>query len=351
MSLKMQSPVLGLLLLSMGFALPVCAQSPAQTTSGGSSDAVVATVGDRTLRMSDIEKHWQQQDPASFSRMRQQVYDVNRRVLDDLIGEVLLQNEAKKRNVTVEQLLAAETPKRLPAVTEDQIKDLYEQSRERTQGMSFDALRPAIVSYLEQQRPVEARKRYVEELRKASGNVAITLDVPRTAIKVLPNDPVTGPASASIEIIEFSDFQCPYCKRVVPVLKQVMAKYGDRVKLVWKDFPLPTHADARPAAEAALCANDQGKFWAYHDKLFDNQNELTVANLKAWAAELGMNATAFNACVDKGTHRQLVEQDQEEGSRYGVSSTPTVYINGRAIVGAMPLETYETIIQEELARK
>jgi protein-disulfide isomerase len=350
MSVKMQGPMLGVLLFSMGFALPVCAQSPAQTPSGA-SDVVVATVGDRTIRMSDIDQHWQKQDPASFARMRQQVYDVNRRVLDDLIGEVLLQNEAKKRSVTVDQLLSAETPKRLQPVTEVQIKELYEQSRERTQGMSLDALRPAIVSYLEQQRPVEARRRFIEELRKASGDVAIKLDVPRTAIKVLPNDPVSGTASAKVEIVEFSDFQCPYCQRVAPVLKQLMAKYGDRVKLVWKDFPLPSHPDARPAAEAALCANDQGKFWAYHDKLFDNQSELTVVNLKEWAVQLGMNAATFNACFDKGTHRQLVEEDQEEGSRYGVSSTPTVYINGRAVVGAMPLETYEAIIQEELARQ
>lgn len=350
MSVKVQGPMLGVLLFSMGFALPVCAQSPAQTTSGA-SDVVVATVGDRTIRMSDIDQHWQKQDPASFARMRQQVYDVNRRVLDDLIGEVLLQNEAKKRSVTVDQLLSAETPKRLQPVTEDQIKELYEQSRERSQGMSLDALRPAIVSYLEQQRPVEARRRLIEELRKASGDVAIKLDVPRTAIKVLPNDPVSGTASARVEIVEFSDFQCPYCQRVAPVLKQLMAKYGDRVKLVWKDFPLPNHPDARPAAEAALCANDQGKFWAYHDKLFDNQSELTVVNMKEWAVQLGMNAVTFNACFDKGTHRQLVEEDQEEGSRYGVSSTPTVYINGRAVVGAMPLETYEAIIQEELARK
>src|SRR5512134_2400316 len=105
--------------------------------------------------------------------------------------------------------------------------------------MSFDALRPAIVSYLEQQRPVEARRRFIEELRKASSDIAIKLDVPRAAITVLPNDPVTGGASARVEIIEFSDFQCPYCQRVAPVLKQLVAKYGDRVKLVWKDFPLP----------------------------------------------------------------------------------------------------------------
>ena len=90
--------------------------------------------------------------------------------------------------------------------------------------------------------------------------------------------PSPGGASASVEIIEFSDFQCPYCQSVAPVLKQLMAKYGDRVKLVWKDFPLPNHPDARPAAEAALCANDQGKFWAYHDKLFDNQSEMTAVN-------------------------------------------------------------------------
>lgn len=350
MNLKTRIPMLGTLLVSMVFALPVCAQSPAQTTSSA-SDVVVATVGDRTIKMSDIEQHWQKQDPASFARMRQQVYDVNRRVLDDLIGEVLLQNEAKKRSVTVDQLLAAETPKRLQPVTEEQIKDLYEQSRERAQGMSFDALRPAIVSYLEQQRPVEARRRFIEELRKASSDIAIKLDVPRAAITVLPNDPVTGGASARVEIIEFSDFQCPYCQRVAPVLKQLVAKYGDRVKLVWKDFPLPNHPDARPAAEAALCANDQGKFWAYHDKLFDNQSEMTAANLKEWASQLGMNAATFNACFDRGTYRQLVEQDQEEGTRWGVSSTPTVYINGRAVVGAMPVEAYETIIQEELARR
>ena len=222
--MKLQGPMLGVMLFSMVFALPVCAQSPAQTTSSA-SDVVVATVGDRTIKMSDIEQHWQKQDPASFVRMRQQVYDVNRRVLDDLIGEVLLQNEAKKRSVTVDQLLAAETPKRLQPVTEEQIKDLYEQSRERAQGMSFEALRPAIVSYLEQQRPVEARRRFIEELRKASSDIAIKLDVPRTAITVLPNDPVTGGASARVEIIEFSDFQCPYCKRVAPILKQIVAKY------------------------------------------------------------------------------------------------------------------------------
>ena len=350
MHFKMKVPMLAVVLFSMIVALPVCAQSPAQTSSSA-TDVVVATVGDRTLKMSDIEQHWQKQDAASFARMRQQVYDLNRRVLDDLIGEVLLQNEAKKRNQTVDQLLAAETPKRLQPVTEEQIKELYEQSRERTQGMSFDALRPAIVSYLEQQRPVEARRRFIEELRKASSDIAIKLEVPRSSITVLPNDPVTGAASAKVEIVEFSDFQCPYCKRVAPVLKQLMTKYGDRVKLVWKDFPLPNHPDARPAAEAALCANDQGKFWAYHDKLFDNQNELTASNLKEWAAQLGMNAATFNACFDRGTYRQLVEQDQEEGSRWGVSSTPTVYINGRAVVGAMPIETYETIIQEELARR
>jgi len=260
MSLKMPCPKLGALLFSVALALPVFAQSPAQTPTGAAGDAVVATVGDRTIRMRDIDQHWLEQDPASFTRVRQQMYDANRRVLTELIGEYLLQNEAKKRNVTVEQLVAEETPKRMQPVTEERIKELYEQSRERAAGVSLEALRPAIVAYLERQRPAEARRRYLDELRKASSEVTIRLEAPRTPLKVLPDDPVAGPPSARVEIVEFSDFQCPYCKRVVPILKQLMAKYGDQVKLVWKDFPLPNHPDARPAAEAAQCARDQGKF-------------------------------------------------------------------------------------------
>jgi len=349
MRVTIQSLKIGVLLAVTTVALPVCAQSTAQAPAGGSGDQVIATVGDRTLRMSELEEHWRSQDPASFARLRQQVYDFNRRVLDDLIGQYLLEDEAGRRDLTVDELLAQETPARMSPVSEEDIRELYEQSREREQGIPLESLRPAIVAYLERQRPTEARRRYITELRTAAENVTVRLDVPRTEITIAPTDPVTGPESAPIEIVEFADFQCPYCQQVSPVVKQIMEKYGDQVKLVWKDYPLPTHPDARPAAEAARCARDQGQFWPYHDKLFDNQDELTVANLKRWAAELGMDAATFDACLDGGTHRDLVEAGVQEGNRYGVSSTPTLYVNGRAVVGALPFEMFDDIVEEELA--
>ena len=329
----------------------VWAQTATPSSSTAASDQVVATVGDRTIRMGDLEQHWKDLDAASFTRMRQEMYDANRNVLNDLIGEYLIQNEAKKRNVTVDQLLAQELPKRTQAVADQQIQELYEQSREKTQGVSFEQLRPAIVAYLERQAPAAARGRYMQDLRKAATDVAIRLNPPRLAIGVLPDDPVSGSASARIEIVEFSDFQCPFCKRVMPVLKQLTEKYPTQVKLVWKDFPLPIHPDARPAAEAAQCAREQGKFWDYHDKLFANQSEMTPANLKQWAGQMGMDAAKFSACFDNATNRQRVQGDMDEGNRDGVSSTPTIFINGRALVGSLPIEAYEEVIQEELARK
>lgn len=351
MSLKPHRVPLASALLGVSVASLVWAQDTARGPSTAAGDQVVATVGNRTIRMGDLEQHWKNLDAASFARIRQEMYDANRNVLNDLIGEYLIQNEAKKRNLTVDELLTQELPKRTSAVTDQQIQELYDQSREKTQGVSFEQLRPAIVAYLERQAPAAARGRYMQELRKAATDVAIRLEPPRLAIDVLPDDPVSGPASARIEIVEFSDFQCPFCKRVMPVLKQLTAKYPTQVKLVWKDFPLPIHPDARPAAEAAQCARDQGKFWDYHDKLFASQNEMTPANLKQWAGQMGMDAATFNACFDNATHRQRVQGDMSEGTRDGVSSTPTVFINGRAVVGSQPIEVFEEIIQEELARK
>lgn len=350
MRVTVQTMKIGVLLLGVALALPVCAQNRSQAAPGATEDPVVATVGGRTVRMSDLETHFRKQDPASFVRLRQQVYDVNRRVLDDLVGSYLIEDEARRRNVTVEALMAEETPKRMEPVTDAQVRALYDQSRERAEGASFENLRPAIVSYLERQRPVEARRKFIDELRGRAENLTIRLDVPRTEVAILPNDPVTGPAEAPIEIVEFADFQCPYCRQVTPVIKQILAKYGDRVRFAWKDFPLPNHPDARPAAEAAQCARDQGQFWPYHDKLFAGQEALSVANLKQWAADLGMDAAKFNACFDGGTYRDLIEADLKEGTGYGVSSTPTVFVNGRAVVGAVPFEDFAVIVEEELAR-
>jgi protein-disulfide isomerase len=161
-------------------------------------------------------------------------------------------------------------------------------------------------------------------------------------------DPFIGGADAPVEIIEFSDFQCPFCARVVPTVKQIIDTYGDSVKIVFRDFPLSFHQNAQKSAEAAQCAHDQGKFWEYHDLLFANQNSLDTDSLKRYASELGLNTNQFDQCLDSGKYTQEVQEDFRDGQQAGVRGTPTFFINGQAVVGAKPFSEFKRVIDQEL---
>jgi protein-disulfide isomerase len=154
-----------------------------------------------------------------------------------------------------------------------------------------------------------------------------------------------------VTIVEFSDYQCPFCARVNPTLEQVRKTYGDKVKIIFKDFPLPNHPQAPKAAEAGHCAGEQGKYWEMHDQMFANQRALNVPELKQYAASLGMDAAKFNQCLDTGKHAGLVASGTAQGEKMGVNSTPTLYVNGRPLIGAQPFEAFKQIIDEELAKK
>lgn len=167
------------------------------------------------------------------------------------------------------------------------------------------------------------------------------------------DDPVMGSEDAAITIIEFSDFQCPFCARffeqTLPQIEEKYIKTG-KVKLVYRDFPLSFHQYAQKAAEAAECADEQGKFWQYHDKLFENQNTLDIGNLKRYAQDLGLDSTKFNDCLDSGMMAFEVQKDFNDGSSYGVSGTPTFFINGIMLVGAQPYSVFEQVIEQELKK-
>lgn len=175
-------------------------------------------------------------------------------------------------------------------------------------------------------------------------------------MKTLPDDdPSLGDPNAPVTIVEFSDFQCPFCARffanTLGPLKEKYVKTG-KVRLVYRDFPLSSiHSEATGAAEAAACANDQGRFWEYHDKIFQNQPALGAANYKQWARDLGLDATAFNQCVDARKYADEVQKDFDDGRKAGVSGTPTFFINGKMVVGALPIEEFEIAIEEALAAK
>ena len=327
-------------------ALLSSAPASAQTAE---AEVIAATIGDFVVHESDLDSWLQTHEAASYAKLRQERYDGRRKALEAILGDHLLAREAASRGVSLEQLLAQELPKRAMPVSDAEIRQMYERSLPLPSGMTFDQVKPMAMSYLQQQHLDDARARFIDELRE-SAHPAIRLEAPRQPVAIAPVDPARGLTSAPIQLVEFSDFECPYCKQLEPVLTRLRDKYGDRIRLVWKDFPLPIHSGARGAAEAARCAGDQGHFWEYHDLLFASQQSLAPDDLKRHASTVKLDLDQFAACLERGVHRADVTVDLEEGARQGIEATPTVFINGRPVVGAQPLEVYEKVIQEELSR-
>jgi protein-disulfide isomerase len=282
--------------------------------------------------------------------MRTQEYNQKRGLLEEAIDTRLLEKEGKARGISADELVRVEVEAKVAAVTEAEQKEFYEKNKARFGTRPEAEALKQIEAGLRQERMRERRAAFVKELRDKAG-VRILLDPPRAAVSSGDDDPAKGPATAPITIVEFSDFQCPYCARVNPTLKQVQDRYGDKLRVVFRDFPLlQIHKDAAKAAEAAECAQDQGKFWEMHDKLFSNQAKLQVEALKQSAAEIGLDTASFNECLDSGKHSAEWRKDMEEGERFGVTGTPAFFINGRLLAGAQPLEAFTTVIDEELAR-
>ena len=338
----------GLLLLST-VACTSAQSAPAEQAAPQSPDTVVAEVGGRKITLKEVDERWQSLDPAERARVTQLLYQHRRNVLDQIMGDLLIEEAAKAANVAVPQYIGQETSKRVQPVTDAEVQQFFEANKERAQGRTLDQLRQPIQEFLAGQRQQQARAQLVDDLKKKGGGVRVMLDPPRLNIEVASTDPVKGPANAPITIVEYSDFQCPYCARVNPTLDQVRKEYGDKVKIVFKDFPLPNHPEAPKAAEAAHCAGEQGKFWELHDRMFANQQALQLPALKEHATAVGLDMNAFNQCLDSGKHSPRVAANLKSGEALGVASTPTLYVNGRPVVGAQSFEYFKAVIDEELA--
>ena len=335
--------------IAAALVLALACSAPAQQTSGGTESA--ARVGDRTITVKELDEHWQKSAPGPHAQALQAIYDGRKDALDQIIADSLIQQAAKARGVTGEQYMQAEVGKRLKPVTDADVVTFYEQNQGQMQGRPLADVGPSIRRYLDDQQRTNAQQAIIAELRKAGPPISLLIDAPRQQVNVGADDASMGPANAAVTIVEYSDFQCPFCQRVAPTLKQVREKYGDRVRIVWKDFPLTSiHPQAFKAAEAGQCAREQGKFWEYHDRLFSNQQALQPEFLKKYAADAGLDAAKFNACLDTAKFSDRVQEQMGIGTSLGVQSTPALFINGRLIAGAQPYETFVSIIDEELAR-
>jgi len=344
------------LLIASAAAMSACSEEPTASAQSQvavtNPDQVVAEVAGQPITLKDVDAKWEEFDAAERARVVQAMYQNRRNMLDQLVGDRLIENAAKAAGQTPEAFAAADAVKRLPAVSEADIAQFYEQNKERAQGRTLDQLRGEIKPFLEARREQQARAMLVEELKaKNAGSVKVMLDPPRYTVPTSTADPVRGNTAAPITIVEFSDFQCPFCARVNPTLAKVREVYGDKVKIVFKDYPLPNHPQAPKAAEAARCAGEQKKYWEMHDAMFANQRALEVPALKQTARAIGLDGGAFDQCIDSGKWAATIQKGSELGEKMGVNSTPTLYVNGRALIGAMPFENFKAIIDEELAKK
>jgi len=337
------------LLLPCALAVTACS-SPSRPVPAGASD-VVARIGDRNITMADLDKEWRTTDAAEHAEATFKLYDGRRKALNEIIAKQLLTDAGKKQGLSPEAYEEAELSKRITEVSDDEVAAFYAANLREMQGRALQEVSPIITRYLTERKRQEARQKLVTELRKSGPPVMTALEAPRYEVKVTDDDPSFGSSKAAVTIVEFSDYQCPYCLQAVPILKRLQKTYGDRVRVVWKDFPLTQiHPLALKAAQAAHCAGEQDKYWPYHDRLFENQSALDAEDLRKHGQAVGLDLPRFNSCVDSSKYADRVREGMEAGNRLGVSSTPTLFINGRVLPGAYPYDDLAAVVDEELQR-
>jgi len=334
-----------ILFLALGAWLPTAcaAQDKGAKGTGGGKD-VLAFVNGQPITEADVRSSAAEQFKGLQREYEKNSHDLLESSLQTVIQDRLVESEAKARGISKDQVLAE--IKAAP-VTDADVDAFYDQNKAQIPRPK-EQVAAQIKSYLEQQGQQKARSAYFDNLQK---KFKVDIKMEPVRIEVAATGPATGPATAPVTIVEFSDFQCPFCSRLTPTLEQVKKKYGDKVRIVFRQFPLPMHQNAQKAAEAALCANDQGKFWQLHAAMFSDQASLGVDQLKAKAAQLGLKADDFNKCLDSGAKVAVIEADKKAGSEAGVNGTPAMFINGRFLNGAVPLENVTSVIDDELRRK
>lgn len=345
----MSSILRSLLLLGVTAGALACTPREGSTPIAGTSAApgpVVAEMAGAVVTQDQLDA-WIKEDlfkQQTEGKNAAALFDLRESALERMIEERLIEAEAKKQGLTPDQLSAAETSKGV-SVTDEAVRKFFDENQARMGGQTMEQIGPRIRTYLEQQGKQEAWRKYVQGLREAA-QVSVKLEQPR--VKVSAEGASRGPADAPITIIEFSDYQCPFCKRADAIVQEVLKKYPDEVRFVYRNFPLEQmHPRARPAAEAAMCANEQGKFWEFHEKLFGGGG-LEAADLTAYAESVGLDAGKFKTCVDERRFKDAVEADERAGREAGVTGTPSFFVNGIMFSGAKPVEEFSAVIEREL---
>ena len=332
--------------------------SPSTTQAKGSAapaadpNAPVAKIGADAITGKELEEFAKGELKKLDAQFQEQTYQLKRQALDTMIMKRLVDAKAKAAGKSPDDYVQGEIMARIGPVSDAEVQQVYDAAKAQGRDLPPIAqVKDTIVRYIQQQKGQAAAQAYYDKL-KAEAKVEILLPpyrAPRQQVEA--KGPSRGPATAPVTIVEFSDFECPYCSRAEETVSEVMRVYGDKVRLVFRDLPLPHHQNAPKAAEAAHCAGEQDKYWEMHAKLFANQRALEVPSLKGYAKDLKLDQARFDKCLDSGATAALVEANRKAGNEAGVNGTPAFFVNGVLISGAQPFDAFKEVIDAELAQK
>ncbi len=320
---------------------------PRGNGSGGpASSAVAARVDGQTITIGELDDYIKEDlfSDATSERNPATLYEVRLRALKAMIDEKVVEKAASAANHSSEDYLNQQVESE-GEVPEEEIAAFYEEQIDQMGGLGLDEMKDRISAYLKEQRIVAI----VTDLREQA-DTEILLEPTRIEVEAI--GPSKGPDDAVVTIVEFSDFQCPFCQRVLPTIDQILAKYPNQVRFVYRHLPLSNiHPRAQAAAEAAACAGNQGNFWGYHDLIFANVRALSDEDFERYASELGLEMPAFRQCVQNRETQQIVDADAAAAESLRISGTPSFLLNGIPMHGAQSLEAFSEIIDAEIAQK
>lgn len=329
--------------------LSVVVATACQTRKGESegpddgASAPAAVVEGETIRVAEVDAFIKDELFERESRGGQpaRVYELRNDALGRMLARRVVEGEAERRGISAEELIRAES-EALGDVSDEEVAAFYEENQARMRGASLEQVAPSVREHLREQRGREVVRSLIED-----ADVDVVLEPPR--VEIAADGPTLGPDDAAVTIVEFSDFQCPYCQRATPVLDEIRERYPEQVRVVYRHLPLDQiHPRARAAALASECAHDQDAFWEYHDVLFENPQSLSDADLRGYAEALGLDPEPFAECLASGRHEDKVSADVAAAREIGITGTPAFVVNGIVLFGLQTSEELDEIVRQEL---
>ena len=338
--------LISLIVMTIGF--PAFAEDKCMGLKAVNADDVVGTYGKTSIKLTELDARIAKEKCKAKLEYDKKINELRQEALDELLDTKVLEQEAsalKKADVTT--LLRDQVSAKLTSPTDAAMKAEYDKAKDQLQGISYEEVKPQIEQFLTQKALAVATQAYIKKLRT---KYEVTTQLPVFRVDVKTSGPSKGAKDAKVVILEFADFECPYCERGNSTLNELIKRYPKDVRVVYKDFPLDFHENAVPAAIACRCAGEQGKYWEMHSLLFANYAQLNVDKIAELAKGLSLDNETFGQCLNNPKHAEAIAADQAEGARYGVEGTPAFFVNGIPLSGAQPLETFVEIVERELKR-